>query len=107
MPLAFTQEDFLVLEFFESMWGTDTRVCPDSMNAGKSSQLGKHGFGSLQTLNENVIAVRTFSFDTDFASQMKLTNFPQFIASLKVMSALDCKISKDLQSLLAGGQESV
>ena len=38
----------------------------DSKNAGKSSQLGKHAFGSL----------RTSCFATDFASQMKLTKRP-------------------------------
>ena len=45
---------------------TVANYCNDSMNAWKSSQLGKHGFGSLY-----VIMMRTYCFDTDFASQMK------------------------------------
>ena len=45
------------------------------MNTGKSSQLGKHGFGSLH----NVTIIRTSCFDTDFASQMKLTTLPLMV----------------------------
>ena len=45
------------------------------MNTGKSSQLGKHGFRSLH----NVTIIRTSCFDTDFASQMKLTTLPLMV----------------------------
>ena len=45
----------------------------DSMNIGKSRQLDKHGFGSL---NRYVTIIRTSCFDTDFLSQIKLLNFP-------------------------------
>ena len=50
----------------------------NSMNAGKSSQLEKRSFGSqpCTTLLEHVLIVRTSCFDTDFASQMKLTKLP-------------------------------
>ena len=46
----------------------------DSMNVGKSSQLGKHGFGSLHKVI--VIEMRASYFDTDFLSEMKLTTLP-------------------------------
>ena len=46
------------------------------MNTGESSQLGKHGFGSLQFLLENIMKMGACCFDTDFVSQMKLITFP-------------------------------
>ena len=39
-----------------------------TMNAVKSSQLGKHGFELLQTKLDYVIILRKSCFDTDFAS---------------------------------------
>ena len=50
----------------------------DSMNAGKSNQLGKH---SCTTLLERVLIKRISRFDTDFTSQMKLTK-PSLMLSL-------------------------
>ena len=54
----------------------NTQMRPDSMNIGKSSQLGKHGFGSLHNLTWTCISMRTSYFDANFVSQMKLTKFP-------------------------------
>ena len=48
----------------------------DSMNIGKSSQLGKHGFGSLHNLTWPCYFMRTPCIDSDFVSQIKLTKFP-------------------------------
>ena len=42
----------------------------DSMNKGKNIQLG---FGLL---HKHIVKIRASCFDTDFASQMKLTTIP-------------------------------
>ena len=48
-----------------------TEIYSDSMNIGKSSQLGKHDFSHCTILIEHVIKMRASRFDTDFLSQMK------------------------------------
>ena len=53
----------------------------ESTNAGKSSELGKHDFEPLYKFRtivqiRHVIIMRTSCFDSDFASQMKLTKPP-------------------------------
>ena len=45
-----------------------TNEMVDSINVGKSSQLGKHFSGDCITLLEHVITVRTSCFDIDFVS---------------------------------------
>ena len=51
-------------------------LCFDSMNIGKSSRLGMHGFCSLHNLIWPCSPNGASWFDTNFVSQMKLTTFP-------------------------------
>ena len=48
----------------------------DSMNIGKSSQLGMHGFGSLHNLTSSCYQNEASWLNTYFVSQKKLTTFP-------------------------------
>ena len=48
----------------------------DSINIGKSSQLGMNGFDSLHNLTWPCYQNEASWFDTDFISQIKLTTFP-------------------------------
>ena len=60
-----------------SVEGDTTRTrSDDSINVGKSSQLGKHFSGDCITLLDRVITVRTCCFDIDFVSQIKLNKLP-------------------------------
>ena len=62
----------------EQGWETvrGDRRWDDSMNIGKNSQLGMHGFGSLHNLTWPCYQNEASWFDTDFVSSMKLTTFP-------------------------------